>query len=145
MKNVIVNDMQRGSGKTKQVTGQLLYNPQTLVIVPNSIQKRHMIDNQVRRLRSEGLNIPATEHTRNYMKTNVVTIGDVLKESSHHGININRGEYKKIVIDEGLTLDFERMYNLMYILGKTGIPVEIFGSSHVYTDRIDAVVRQLQG
>lgn len=145
MKNVTVHDMQRGSGKTKQVTGRLLYNPQILVIVPNSIQKRHMIDDQVKRLRSEGLNIPATDHTMRYMKDNIVTIGDVLKESSHQGININRGEYTKIIIDEGLTLDFERMYNLMYILGKTGIPVEVFGSSHVYTDRIDAVVRQLQG
>ena len=145
MKNVTVHDMQRGSGKTNQVTGRLLYNPQILVIVPNSIQKRHMIDDQVKRLRSEGLNIPATDHTMRYMKDNIVTIGDVLKESSHQGININRGEYTKIIIDEGLTLDFERMYNLMYILGKTGIPVEVFGSSHVYTDRIDAVVRQLQG
>lgn len=145
MKNVIVHDMHRGSGKTKQVTGRLLYNPQILVIVPNSIQKRHMIDDQVKRLRSEGLNIPATDNTMRYMKDNIVTISDILKESSHQGININRGEYTKIIIDEGLTLDFERMYNLMYILGKTGIPVEVFGSSHVYTDRIDAVVRQLQG
>lgn len=145
MKNVVVHDMQRGSGKTKQVTWRLLYNPQILVIVPNAMQKRHMIDNEVRRLRLEGLNIPATDHTMRYMKDNIVTIGDVLKESPHHGANINRGEYTKILIDEGLTLDFERMYNLMYILGKTGIPVEVFGSSHVYTDRIDAVVRQLQG
>ena len=145
MKNVTVHDMQRGSGKTKEVMGRLLYNPQILVIVPNAMQKRHMIDNEVRRLRLSGLNIPATDNTMRYMKDNIVTISDVLNESSHQGININRGEYTKILIDEGLTLDFERMYNLMYILGKTGIPVEVFGSSHVYTDRIDAVVRQLQG
>lgn len=130
MKNIVVHDMQRGSGKTKQITHRLLGDPKLLILVGNNVQKRHMM---------AAVNNHALRNLHIYLDSHIMTFDEFMA-----GVPKNYHDIDKILIDEGLNLEYEKMFNLIYHISQLNLKAEVYGSSHVYTDRIDLAVRQLR-
>lgn len=131
IKRVIVHDMQRGSGKTRQISHRLLGDSNLLVLVANQVQKRHMM---------KDINHHGLSNLNTYLDSHIMTFDEFMSGTPKIYRIID-----KILIDEGLNLDYEGMFNLMYYLGQLNIKAEVYGSSHVYTDKFNVVVRQLHG
>lgn len=131
IKQIIVHDMQRGSGKTRHITHRLLGDSKLLVLVANQVQKRHMM---------EAVNNHNLSNLNTYLDSHIITFDKFIDGTFQDYRDID-----KVLIDEGLNLDYELMFNLMYYLGRLNIKAEVYGSTHVYTDKFNVLVRQLHG
>ena len=130
-KMVKINDMQRRSGKTTQAIKRLMADSSLLLIVSSNKVKDRIISD-----------VAITRNLQDYLDLHIITFNEVLNDGIQPRLHwLATTPLTKILIDEGLNLEYDKMFNIMYQLGSIGIPVEVYGSTHVYTDAFDQMAR----
>ena len=116
-----INDWERRSGKTVEAVHITKYEPTALLIVRTYQNKRFILNHE------------KDEKARSYLSEHIMTVSEFLDKPDRSITN----QFRTVIIDEGLTLDFEANYNMIYKLGYLGLSARIYGSSHVYLDMMN--------
>lgn len=122
---VNVHAMGRRTGKSTTVVNRLRGDSALMAIVPFQQYKDYILDN-----------LAKDDKDRAYLSVCIVTMRDFLDHPRAAVARIARWEHerptsrviRKVLIDEGLTRDYNRIYNVMHACGDMGLKVEVWGT-----------------